>query len=455
MRKFRKVSIALGSCDFYFAKKLSTLFIVSTITLAMSTVSAQQKPDLTDSEKKALKMYERLTGVKSSPDNSNIAQMASLIQKGNLLAAAKIATAQDNFLNITVKLMALEMSTRNETIQTPFNDMVAAFIGVTRDGTDARELLTGNFYYRGKDADGITIRSELGRDLLAHNHHYEDLENKGVNLAKNLYRVNGQQVIETGHTTDGGKNINFITSPSPDPAGVLTSRSFMNEHGFEGSNRRLVEFAFREFMCVPLTDWADNNATDEKIGRDIDRFPAGDHSKYLTSCKGCHTAMDGFRGAFAKWDVMDELSFGRTPMHSSTTKILRNYEYFFSYGFEADSRGVTNKMNKNGTVYPSGYVTLDDSFVNFATRPANMALFGWRGDYRGGKGAKGFGEVIANSRRFSQCMAKRAFKAVCRKELPEATSTSLLRNWGDEFEASGYKLKNLFENMAIKAECLN
>lgn len=439
---------------------VSTFFLVGIICLMVQDAFAQIKPIISAAapsavELRARKMYERLTGVKMPPDSPKIAQMVTLINKGDLLAAAKIATADDNFLNVTVKLMALEMSTRSETVQTPLNDLVASFIGVTRDQTDARELLSGNFYYMGKSpSPEIVIRSELGPDILAKNTHYLDLESKGVNLAKNLVRVEGQKVIQHAVSTDG-ENFTWTITDSPDPAGVLTSRSFMGEHAIDGTNRRMVEYTFREFMCVPLIDWADGNATDAWIGRDIDRFPAGDHSKFLTSCKGCHTGMDGFRGAFAKWDVQDERDHGRAIMHSSTTVIRRTEHHYFSYSFEADSKGVTSKMNKNRTTYPSGYVTVDDSFVNNTTRPANLALFGWRGNYQSGRGAKEFGTMIANSRRFSRCMAKRAFKAVCRKDVPAETSAALLSKWGDEFEASGYKLKDLFEAIATKPECLN
>ncbi|MNS96903.1 hypothetical protein D3C72_1312210 [compost metagenome] len=386
-------------------------------------------------EQKARKLYERLTGTKIPIDSPAIAQMVVFLNKGDLQGAAQIATQDPNFYNITVKLMALQLSTRDETIKTPLNDFAASMIGVTRDQRDARELLTGNFYYMGSGTD---IRSNLVPDLLVSNNHYADLESKRVNLAANLVRVEGQ-VLATSATA---------TVANPDPAGVLTSRTFMGEHALAGTNRRLVEYTFREFMCVPLNEWADTAASDARIGRDIDRFPAGDHTKFLTSCKGCHTVMDGFRGAFAKWDFD-----GMGIKHSAVN--ARGGANNFTIA--TDTRGIINKMNKNATIFPSGFTVVDDSFVNNATRSNNASMFEWRvpaGGSLNGNGVKAFGTVVSNSKRFSQCMAKRVFKAVCRKELDIAQNRALLAQWASDFEADGYKLKGLFEKIASKPECL-
>lgn len=400
---------------------------------------AQVKPNImaadpTAMELKARKIYERLTGTKLPADSPIVAQMVDLLNKGDLAGAAQVATADPNFLNITVKLMALEMSTRDETIKTPLNDMVAGIIGVTRDQTDARELLTGNFYYMGS---GTGVRAGVVPDILLSNNHYADLESTRQNLATNLVRVEGQQIATS--TTASVAN--------PDPAGVLTSRAFMGAHALMGTNRRLVEYTFRQFACVPLNEWADTGASDARIGRDIDRFPAGDHMKYLSSCKGCHTVMDGFRGAFAKWD------FDGLGIKNSTVNTRGNNPADFTIA--ADANGVVIKMNRNNTIFPSGYITTNDSFLNHAIRPANAEFFEWRGSAASGNGVKGFGTVVANSRRFSQCMAKRVYKAVCRKELDVVAHKNTLKAWGDEFEASGYKMKKLFENIATKPECLN
>lgn len=415
----------------------SLLSLVLGTVISHSPAYAQVKPDImaadpSEMQSKARKIYERLTGTKLPIDSALITQMTGFLNRGDLAGAAQIATQDPNFYNITVKLMALQLSTRDETIKTPLNDFVASFIGVTRDIRDARELLTGNFYYRGS---GANIRSNLVPDLLISNNHYADLETNRVDLAANLVRVEGQ-VLATSATA---------TAPNPDPAGVLTSRTFMGEHALMGTNRRLVEYTFREFMCVPLNEWADTGASDSRIGRDIDRFPAGDHLKFQTSCKGCHTVMDGFRGAFAKWDY-DGMGIKHSAVNARGGAN--------NYTIASDQQGIVTKMNKNNTIFPAGYTTTNDSFVNNATRLQNKSFFEWREPASAGTGVKDFGAMVSKSRRFSQCMAKRVYKTVCRKDLDVNKDQALLMQWGDEFEASGYQLKKLFESIAVKPECL-
>lgn len=400
---------------------------------------AQVKPDVTAADPtamdlKARKIYERLTGTKLPADSPIVPQMVALLNKGDVAGAAQIATADHNFYNITIKLMALAMSTRDETIKTPLNDFVAGFIGVTRDQTDARELLTGNFYYMGNSSIA-NVRSNLVPDLLTSNNHYADLETQHVDLAANLVRVTGQQIATS--TTAAVAN--------PDPAGVLTSRAFMGAHALMGTNRRLVEYTFREFMCVPLSSWADTEASDLRIGRDVDRFPAGDHMKFLTSCKGCHTVMDGFRGAFANWD------FDGLGLKNATVNSKGNAADFV---IAADNNGVVTKMNKNNTIFPAGYVMTNNSWVNNAIRPADAGLFEWRGASASGNGVNSLATAVANSRRFSQCMAKHVYETVCRKTLDTTVYKDQLKQWGDNFEASGYKIKTLFENTVSIPGCL-
>jgi hypothetical protein len=409
---------------------LTTIMVLNTASVSIS-YSAEEDVNY----KKALKLYSRLAGRKISANDATIAQMAALIKKGNTLGAAELATKDPGFYNITVKTMAIEMSTKSENIKNTFNELAASFIGVTRDQTDARELLTGNFLYSAIDP---TLTPDYVADLLVSDGHYGGLEGNDADLSKVLKRWEGQR-IALGY---GG----YLNAPNPDPAGVLTSRVFLMEHALLGTNRRPVEYAFRAFMCVGLSEWSDVGASDAYVGQDIDRFPAGDHSFYQTNCKGCHAMLDGFRGAFAKYDISK-----RGVAHSEVSATGRAPS-LLTIGY--DENKVVRKYHRNNHVFPSGYVTVDDTFVNNATRPANMALFGWRGKYQSGKGVKDFGTILANSRRFSQCMAKRVFSTVCRKDLDESTNKALLVKWGDEFEASGYKLKKLFESISVKPECL-
>ncbi|MEO0336929.1 MAG: hypothetical protein AAF202_11065, partial [Pseudomonadota bacterium] len=251
-------------------------------------------------------LLERITGIKQSLFSTDVNNIADLLAQEDQEGAVDLALSHSEFLNTTVKNMAQKMSNRSETIDEVLNDFVTSFIGIVRDQTDARELLTGDFVYAG-DPSQVSVPNESARDILLSNRHYEALEDQMFDLSKTLVRVdsfnpltdsNGQDL--TGQSLARGESNSII--PLRESAGVLTSRAFMEEHASAGTNRRLVEYAFRQFLCTPIEKWADSSASDARVGGDIARFPSGDHRKYQTSCKSCHTVMDGFRGAFAYFD---------------------------------------------------------------------------------------------------------------------------------------------------------
>ena len=386
-------------------------------------VVPQLSGEVSPSQRAALRMLGNLLKKKVPVDAEIVTEMAALISQGDWKGASDIALAQSDFYNNTVKDMALAMSNREETSDVPLNDFAATFVGVVRDDTDARELLTGNFYYRGRVELGI--QSHPVNHILASNRHYEEIAERGFDLTTALERVDGQIII------DGTEN---NATAHPDPAGVVTSRAFLSAHAVAGTNRRPVEFAFRQFMCVSMPDWADTNASDLRIGRDIDRFPGNDHQKFQTTCKGCHTVMDGFRGAFAKVNFD-----GNFIKHGA----LHNM---------GGGGAIPSKLNHNSTVFPKGFVTTDDSFQNFANRGSNTSLFGWRSDVKRGFGMGQFTRMISESRRFSECMVKRVFEATCPIVLSE-NDLSGLSGYVNAFESGGYNLKNLFGEAAMSPFC--
>lgn len=379
-------------------------------------------------------ILERITGVKWAANSPVMTQAYAMAATGNRAGIAALATRQAQFLNVTVKNFGLQMSNRDETIRVPLNDFTASIIGVTRDGTDARELLYGNFFYAGNENVLALDQNVFADQFLRSNRHYEDLDNRRVDFGATLVRINSQRLFE--NEVDRVATV----APNPDPAGILTSRAWINAHAFAGTNRRPVEFAFREFLCIPIEKWADAAASDVRIGRDIDRFPGGDHMKFQTTCKACHTVMDGFRGAWAKWNFEGSIAVQSDVRRS-----------------QANGQGIMNKMNQNAAVYGGGYVTTDSSWINNAERGINSTTFGWRGlDGRSpassGTGVNGFGRLIAHSQRFSTCMAKRVFESVCRKDLGE-TELSVYQSMGTQFEGSNYNLKRLFESAALNPRC--
>ncbi len=404
---------------------------------------------LTPLHTQAAQLYTRITGVKipatapiiSGINDARVPQqtvtrgMVQYLQDGQPLQAALLATQEDSFYNTTVRDFAKRMSTRDETVNTPLNDLVATVIGVAANEKDARLLLTGNFYYMGDPAT-TALPNDLQRDLLTSNNHYESMERVGYNLRRVLKRMDGQKVF-TGTTI----------VDHPDPAGLITSRAFMAAHAVAGTNRRLVEFAFREFMCIPIAGWADSTGPDNYIGRDVDRFPGGDHAKFLTTCRSCHSNMDGLRGAFAKFNFADNfvkyaplMPVVTDPDDEGATNMCQN------------PTGIACKMNRNFDTFPGGYVTTDDSWVNNANRNSNGAYFGW-GSTLSGRGVRALASTMAATKSFSSCMAKRAFRSVCKREATSFDS-ALIDQVSLDFVNEQYNLERLFARIAISRECM-
>jgi hypothetical protein len=363
----------------------------------------------------ASRLFLRLAGYNLPVNDPRRAQMEALITQGRLLDAARIATLDDGFYNVTVRQIAAPLSVRDESPRAALNDFIAMFIGVARDQRDARELLYENFNYVGNNADpafreacptpDCTYSSDLTNGITSHTH-YAALE--GKNLARFLTRVSPQRPGLT------------------DSAGVLTSYAWSLAHFTAGTNRRATEYTFREFLCTSIQEMADVSQSDFRVRRDVDRAPGGIAATYSTTCKGCHAPMDAASGAWAH--------FNFDP----------NNGYQFSSAIQA-------KYSQNATVFPNGYVTRDNSWVNLFTDNQNAAL-GWRGAMSG-NGVSAFGKMVANSAAFSKCFAKRVFRKVCNKAAgdPEKALISALQQ---KFEASNYNIRSLAEEAAILPACV-
>lgn len=407
--------------------------------------------DITKSMTKAQNIYTRMTGVKTPIDNPLIGQMADLIDSNQSFAAAGLAAQDSNFLNITVRDMAAKMSTREETISIPMNDFTATIVGATRDGMDIRKLLTDNILYMA-DPTKAAVPSNLIRDRLSSNRHYQSLSDGDFDLKKVL-------VTTTQKMFSGTAAVDH-----PDPAGLLTSRAWMSAHAIAGTNRRPVEYTFREFMCTPIDKWADSSGSDSFVGRDIDRFPGGSHTKFTQSCRACHSRMDPLRGAFAYFTFSNSFVKHSLVAEHLAADVSEDNKNGMSVGLKPTDPAMTtladkgsvnyvvDKMNHNETVFPGGRVTVDNSFQNSALDSWGQSYFGWRGP-TSGKGVGQLGGMIARSEQFSRCMAKRVFASVCKRESQDFDS-QLIKDAATEFESNGYKLDYLFKRIVVTPNCL-
>ncbi len=393
------------------------LFIVA------PTVKPEPNAPISAQRTQAHKLFRAITGVSLPIDDSRLKSMEALIAQNKSRDAAKIATNDALFYQNKVRDMAARMANRDESYRTPLNDFIATFVGVVRDSdtTSAKELLTGNFTYQADPAviaaaGRPAIRMDETDDLVQSNNHYDDIRSNNYALKAVLKRVNGQRVL-----------VDNAIANMPDPAGLITTRGFMQAHADAGTNRRLVEYSFRQFMCAPITDWADGTMPDDRVGRDVDRAPGGSANKYLTSCKNCHTGMDALRGAFARVDWINNNRIRYTPNQ------------------------VSGKLNRNADQYPAGFATANDSFVNYSNSGRNKDAFGWRNNLSG-TGMAAFGRMLADSQGFSRCMVKRVFESVC-KRAPAEAETAAVRAMADDFERDNYHMRDLFEVVALRPEC--
>lgn len=419
----------------------------------------------------ALSLYNRLVGVPPLPGDSNVAQMQQLILQGNMMAAAHIATGLDNFYNLTLVNTWTPASNLLADPLEQLNDFVTTMIGITRDGLDGRSALTGNqIYVPSSYATADQSSCATPKSFIYDNNHnqialgstsdiYADgtalkaMQNNFVNLRKDLVPV--RQCTFNSTDPAAGAVLN------PDPAGVVTSRAFMTAHAFEGTNRRLIRKMFANFMCTDITGVADNQMPDEHVRRDVDRAPGGQPTTYTATCRGCHAGMDGLGGAFAFYDsyVPDGAKpptygdYSSTALRTTYINTAGAYDSNTADDICNGSSPANPKVNKNCTVYPAGYVTGDDSWINHFISNQNTAL-GWDPNTPlNGNGVNALGNMFAKSNQFAVCMAQTVFTNVCKRS-PAASDSSSVNNLANDFMNNGYNFRRLFEMTATQATCL-
>jgi hypothetical protein len=363
-----------------------------------------------DSLQKAHLLYSRIAGVKPSYSSADLLNMRNLIDQNKLSDAANVALTSSDFYNVALFQYFASLSNRAEAADVPLNDFIAMGIANTFvDPTTGKdrpytELLKGDFRVRFNGADLSLINNAVLQS---------EFNKRTLLTPANLTIATPQRP-------------NF-----PDAAGVLTSRQFMAEHAIAGTNRRLVHFAFREFLCTDIKEWRDGDPalSDDLVSRDVDRAPGGGAAgarQYQTECRTCHQLQDGMRNAFAYHDFDTKTG----PIYLPNT--------------------VAAKINKN-ILFAGGFAVTNDSWENRATRNANTQRFGWRGNLSG-NGAKKFGEMIASSFRFSTCTVERVFKQVCRREML-ASEQGVKEDMARAFESDDYSLRGLFRAVALNSRC--
>jgi hypothetical protein len=361
----------------------------------------------------AKRIHDRLAGV--PPTDAVLASMEvdlDPFQNNNPLAAAYTAMDNPNFYNVTLKNFAAPWTNRDQSLFVALNDYIATVIGIIRDDDPAlgfNQLLSADVLYVG--AGGLPIAPYSGSS----NQHYADIEAQGLDMSSDLVLTRAVQSSLPGSV------------PSGATAGIITSRAAAEAFFVAGTNRAMFRFTMLNHMCNDMEQVHDVKRIPDRIRQDVSRSPGGDSRLFLNNCIGCHNGMDPMAGAFAYYNY-DEIN--------------GNIEY---------TNGVVQpKYFNNEDNFPFGYVTTDDSWLNY-WRSGQNEFLGWDTTLPGsGNGAKSLGMELGNSDAFASCQVKKVFKAVCLREPENIADRTQIATMVGTFKAGGlYSMKRVFADAAV------
>ena len=174
----------------------------------------------------------------------------------------------------------------------------------------------------------------------------------------------------------------------------------------------------KNFLCKEMEELHDTTIPDFRNRRDVDRAPGGDSSTYRGYCIGCHAGMDALAGAFAYYDFVDRVVQYKDGI-------------------------VVKKMNHN-SLFPDGFITQSDSWVNLWSQGKNAAL-GWSTKVTEGNGARSFGKMLTGTEEFSRCMAKQVFMKTCFKDKEHFTESDKFKIelFSKKFRKNKFNMKQL------------
>lgn len=389
------------------------------IILSLSSLGAFA----TEARLKAWEIHNRLTGVPPVPNSNTISSMEQKINMypgtRGLEEAAKIAIESRYFYDVVLKNWFKPMTNQERAKNVDLNDMVATLVGAVRDsdqiGKPFTRALYGNIIYVGP-----AMNNENYNFRGTSNEHYFQIENKNLSLKNSLVERNQTDTIQTETNITNNGNLDSRAVSASLAAGIFSTRAFGEAFYSAGTNRRATRYAFMNFMCKDFEDLHDTTVPDFHVRRDVPRDPGGESKTYKNSCVGCHAGQDALGGAFAYYDYSNRVLYRTT---------------------------VAAKLNRD-PVFPDGYITTDDSWINLWSQGQNSSL-GWRGPQEG-NGASEFGRMLTKSRAFSVCMSKKVFKLVCVKS-PNEDDEAFIDQMADELEQNDqYNMKNLFVKTVAK-----
>lgn len=362
----------------------------------------QASAQVADAYQRANDLHLKILSQPLTPKNPLYSKLTDLVRVGKEVDAIQLLFSQPAFLHTTVRAWAVRYYSAEKETRHPLNDGLAMLVGMVKDNRDFRETLTGDFTY------GAIPRFGLDRPSVQSNEVFDRIDSSVLKLGQSIQRIEPQWNVAS-----------FTES-----AGLMTSRSWAERYYEAGTNRRAVVGAFDVFMCTPVESWKTPFLPTNRIRRDIPRDPSGDARIFQQECRSCHAAMDGLAGAFAHLD-------------------FQNQSIVFS-------REVRPKYNNLPDVYPEGYITTDDSWVNYLTVRESLE-FGWRGQ-AAGAGVNQFAQMIAQAEAFSKCTVVRSLKYFCGRDFH--MKSSVVKTLAQEFENQDqYRIRDLFKRVLLSEEC--
>ncbi len=381
--------------------------------LAMLIASLTSMPTWADTRDQAKKIYDRIAGV--PPDEATIVTMAGLLASADPqdhVAAAMMATEASEFYNVTLKNFAAPWTNRDQSVFVPLNDYTATVIGMVEDDMDFREILRADIVCVGVD-------NSLPGYSRTSNAHYEELERRGIDLRTGLNCV--PQSSLTG-------------VPAQATAGVMTTRAAAKAFFIDGTNRAMFRFTLLNHLCNDLEQVKDTTRVPDRIRQDVSRSPGGDSRIFMNNCIGCHSGMDPLAGAYAHYDYVYDVD--NDPDGDNGQLVY-------------DDQTVASKYFNNDNNFEHGYITTDDSWLNY-WRDGQNALLGWNNSLpASGNGAKTMGWELANSDAFAQCQVEKVFENVCLHPVEDTADRDQISDMVDSFRANNYNLKQVYAESAL------
>lgn len=355
----------------------------------------------------AKRIHDRLVG--TPPSAAVLDSMEASIAGGDALGAAMEAMQNPAFYNTTVRELATPWTNRDGSVYADLNDSTATVIGMIRDDVPFDQLLHGDIVYIGSAAASNNVAYSQ-----SDNNHYLELQNGLVDLSNPANLVMELQ-----------SNLPGAPLGPADTAGIMTTRGFAEAYLVAGTNRAAVRFATLNFMCMDMEDFHDITSLPDRVRQDVDRSPGGDSLLFLNDCLGCHAGLDGLAGGFAYYDFDEEL-----------------LQLLYTPG------SVQPKFLNDATVFPFGFGTTDDSWINY-WRDGSNSFVGWNGPAASGTGAKSLGVELATTRQFSECQVKQVFEKVCYRKPNGPADMQAVEDIANVFEASNNNMKQVFAETAV------